>query len=108
MNEYERAANRLHHLSMLYAGAAAEVAMGKEIFGLPNGYPGLRKFRDLIDLTLFCRAEINALTALMVKAKLFTTEEYTKEVTGQYNWLTEQKEKLYNVISTDAGLKFTA
>lgn len=47
--EYDRAANRLHHLSMLYVGSFVELAQGKPVGMLPHNYPGLKDTRDLID-----------------------------------------------------------
>ena len=34
-----QAADRLHHLSMRYAGALVELAQGKPVGLLPKGYP---------------------------------------------------------------------
>ena len=104
---YREAAERLHHLSMRYAGAWVEVAKGEKVGLLPKDYPGLKEMRDLIDLILLTRAEINGLTELLVKKGLTTTEELQKIFGTEYEWLTKQKAQQLGVEVTDAGLKYT-
>ena len=101
------AANRLHHLSMRYVGALLEAATGKAVGTLPSSHPGLSECRDLIDLVLLCRAEINALTKCLIDSGTFTAEKFGQEVTDNYDWLAKQKAAQLGVEVTDYGLKFT-
>lgn len=101
-----KAADKLHHLSMRYVGAFAEIALGRKVGLLPKGTPGLSEMRDLIDLILLTRAEINAFTALLVRKGVFTVDEFTRQCKHEYEWLTEQKAHYLGVEVTDAGLVF--
>lgn len=115
------AANRLHHLSMRYAGALVELLKGEKIAFLPDKHPGLREARDLIDLILLTRAEINALTQALhetgllvtdgqaadvagVAAKPITLQRWNDIVTENYKWFTEQKARFLNVGVSDDGI----
>lgn len=98
------AANRLHHLSMRYAGALVELIAQAPITALATGHPGLREARDFIDLILFTRAEINGLTKILVDAKLVTPERVSEIMAEQYEWLTKEKAKFLNVGVSDEGL----
>ena len=117
-----KAAQRLHHLSMRYAGALVELLQGKPTFGMPQGHPGLREPRDFIDLILFTRAEINGLTAVLHETGVLvevgaqdvvgaairpmTMERYTEIMAEQYEWLTKEKAKFLAVGVSDEGLVF--
>lgn len=100
------AANRLHHIGMRYVGALAEVARGSKVGLLPATDPGVHEMRDLIDLLLLTRAEINALSKLLVEAKVFTAEQLVKEYAEQYDWLADTKAKQFGVKIIDGGLVF--
>jgi hypothetical protein len=100
------ASERLHHLSMRYVGALAEVVSGKAHGFLPTGWPGLKECRDFIDLILFTRAEINGLTNLLAKAGVVTVEQITKEFAEQYEWFAQEKAKFLGVGISDVGLVF--
>jgi len=100
------AAERLHHLSMRYVGALHEVALGKPVGLIPKTHPGNYEMRDLIDLVLLTRAEINALTALLVKKQAFTSYEYIVQCTEEYEWFTKQKAEQLGCEVSDAGLVF--
>lgn len=106
LQENRAAANRLHHLSMRYAAAFMELAQGHEIGLIPAGQPGLKEFRDLTDLILFTRAEVNAFTKLLVDAKIVTTEQVTKAITEEYDWFAKQKAKQFGIEVSDAGLVY--
>ncbi len=103
-----RAANRLHHLGIRYAGALAEVAKGEPVGFLLAGAPGLHEMRDLISLILLCRAEMNAVTKIMIETKLIDAETLTKEIAEEYERLTKEKAAELGVKVTDEGLVFTA
>lgn len=101
------AAGRLHHIGMRYVGAIAEVARGRTFGFLPAGDPGVHECRDLIDLMLLTRAEINGLSKLLVDAKVITPSQLEHEFTEQYNWFAEVKAKQFGVEVFDGGLRFT-
>lgn len=101
-----QSSHRLHHLSMRYVGARKEMLSGEKIAFLPADYPGLHEMRDLFDLVLLTRAEINALTALLVDAGVFNLERFTREVTEQYEWLAREKARHFGCTVTDQGLQF--
>jgi DNA-binding transcriptional ArsR family regulator len=105
--ECREAAERLHHLSMRYVGAFLELARGEEVALIPQGFPGVKEMRDLIDLILLTRAEINAHTALLLEAGVVTQEQVLREIREQYDWLTKEKEKFLGCEATAEGLKFT-
>lgn len=100
------ASNRLHHLSMLYSGALIELLQGEQVGLLPTSHPGLREARDFIDLILFTRAEINALSRLLIEAGTFTTEEVQLSFAEEYEWFAQQKAKLFGVELHDYGVSF--
>lgn len=101
------AAQRLHHLSMLYSGALIELVKGEDVGVLPTSYPGLKQARDFIDLILFTRAEINALAGLLIESGVLNTEQLQNRFAEEYEWFAQQKAKVYGVEVTDYGLKFT-
>lgn len=70
--EMRKQANRLHHLSMMYVGAVAELAEGKPLGLIPKDRPGLKTTRDVLDLMLFVRAEMNGLTRILMEAGIVT------------------------------------
>jgi|SRR5581483_8615792 len=100
----QTALKRLHHLSMRYAGALFELAAGKRLGMLPFGHPGLHESRDLIDLVLFARAEINGLTKILVEAKLVTEERVAEIMEREYEWLAQEKARQLGVGISDEGL----
>ncbi len=103
----EKAANRLHHLSLRYVGALVEIAKGQPIGLLPRNYPGLREGRDFIDLILFTRAEINALTHCLHEARLLDLEKFTARCAEEYEYLAQVKAQFLGCQVTDAGLSFS-
>lgn len=101
------AAQRLHHLSMLYSGSLIELVKGEKVGVLPTSYPGLKEARDFIDLILFTRAEINALSRLLIDAGVLDLEKVQNQFAEEYEWFAQQKAKLYGVEVTDYGVRFT-
>lgn len=104
--EYRKAANRLHHLSMRYAAAFLEMATGKRQGMIPQGYPGLSEFRDIVDLVLYVRAEMNGHTRILVEAGLITAEKAKKIMTEEYEFLAQAKAKQFGIGISDMGLVF--
>lgn len=102
-----KAANRLHHLSMRYSGAFVELVSGTPVGFLAREHPGLSECRDFIDLILFTRAEISALTKLCIDAGIFTSEQFAQQVTDDYEWLAQEKAKFLGVGVTDLGITLT-
>jgi hypothetical protein len=101
------AANRLHHLSMRYSAALVELVANEPVGFLLRTHPGLKEARDLIDLVLLTRAEVNALTALLVQAKVLDLAAFNRECRDQYEWLTNQKSDFLGVGVSDAGIVIT-
>lgn len=101
---YERHAYRLHHLSMRYGGAVAELGRGDRLTLLARGMPGLKEVRDLVDSVLLTRAEINALTALLLRAQVFTPTAFVLQAAEEYEHLTQAKAGFLGVEVNDAGL----
>jgi hypothetical protein len=100
------AANRLHHLSMRYSGSLMELQTGKPVGLIPQGHPGLKEVRDLIDLILIARAEINALSAILIKNKVTTPDELTRQITVEYDYICKVKAEQLGVGVSDDGLVF--
>lgn len=101
------AAQRLHHIGIRYVGALAEVGRGREVGLLPAKDPGVHEMRDLIDLLLLCRAELNGLTKLLTEAGALTSDQIAKEFTEQYTWLADTKARQFGVTIIPGGLQFT-
>lgn len=101
-----RAATRLHHLSMRYGGAIVELAQGRPAGLLPQGMAGLREARDLIDLILLTRAEINGLTKLLLEAGVLKPDAVVRQYAEEYEWFCQEKAKFLGVEVSDAGLVF--
>lgn len=99
-------ANNLHHLTMIYLGGFAELARGKEIMFVAANEPGVKKTRDLLDLVLILRAEINGITRLLVQTGLVTEDQISREYAEQYEWLAKQKAGQFGVEVSDVGLVF--
>jgi hypothetical protein len=97
-------AAKLNHLGMLYAGSIAEVAQGRPIFGLPHDHPGLPMVRDLLQLVLFTRAELNAVTKLL-RVQGVTDQEIESAIAEEYEWLTAEKARQFGVRVTDLGIE---
>lgn len=105
-------ASRLNHLGMIYAGAMAEVAQGHPVTFLPLDAPGLKQVRDLIQLVLFTRAEVNGLTNLLIEKELVTLSEVEQQMEDEYEWLAAGKVRQFSdllgvdIHITDQGLSF--
>jgi hypothetical protein len=99
-----KAAANLCHLSMVYVGSFIECITGKKIVGLPQSHPGLHEMRDLINLLLITRAEINAITKVLLDKKIVTDEEFTKIMTDEYIWFGNEKARSLKVKIEDYGL----
>lgn len=107
-NDFLRAANRLHHLSLRYVGALAEVAKGQPVGALPAGYPGISEMRDLIDLILYCRAECNVLTAVLLQMNppAISLPDLQKMMAEEYEKLAQEKAEQLGCEVFDGGLVF--
>jgi hypothetical protein len=104
VSRYALAANRLHHLSMRYSGALMELVSGQPVGLVPRDHPGLREARDLIDLALLCRAEINGLVKMLAAAKLIDAAAVEQVMADEYEWLAREKAKFLNVGISDEGI----
>lgn len=102
----EKAANRLHHLSMRYSGALVELIKGEHVGLLSNAHPGLKEARDFIDLILFVRAEINGITGLLIESKVLSVEQVQARFAEEYEYFAQVKAKQLGVEVTDYGLSY--
>jgi hypothetical protein len=101
-----KAANKLHHCSVRYVGAFAEVAQGKGLIALPKDWPGLSVCRDFIDMILFTRAEISALTHCLVESGHLDHAKYVLQCKKEYDFLCEAKAKQLGFKVDDDGLVY--
>jgi len=67
-------------------------------------HPGLREARDLIDLVLLCRAEINGLVKILVDAKLIDEKVAERVFADEYEWFAREKAKFLNGGLSDEGI----
>ena len=104
MTKLQLAAERLHHLSMRYSGSLIELLARQPVGIIPYGHPGLREARDLIDLILLTRAEINGLTKALVDAGVIKPESLREIFAEEYEWLAQQKAAFLNVGLSDDGI----
>lgn len=102
-----KAYQNICHLSMRYVGAFYEACTGKPVGLIPQNHPGNKETRDLINLILICRAEINALAKLCYDKGVFTNEEHINQLTDDLQYLTKEKAQFLGVEVTDYGLVFT-
>lgn len=84
-------ASRLNHLGTFYAGAIAELGRGHPITLLQDGVPGLDLVRDLVQLVLFQRAELNALTKALSEAGHLDPKAFGQQCEDDYEWLANAK-----------------
>lgn len=106
--QLDRACRRLHHLSMRYGGAIVELAKGQKVGLIEKDYPGLKEMRDLVDLVLICRAEINALTKSLLDAGVIDADKFTRQQAEDIEWITRHKASFLGCEVTDYGLVFKA
>lgn len=98
------AAKKLCHLSMRYVGAMLEAVTGKPVGMLPHKHPGLHETRDLINLIMLCRAELNAIGKVLIEQNVVSHERLTQLFTEEYKWFAGQKAEMLGVEVTDVGL----
>lgn len=91
------ALNRLCKWRMFFAGWT---------YGTQPGTHGpTRALRDATDARLIARAEISALTNLLVEKGIFTTDEFAEVLAREADFLSEGLAKLYpGFTATDTGL----
>lgn len=102
----QKAAQRLHHLSMRYSGAFMELLKGEHVSTISAAHPGLKEVRDFIDLILYTRAEINALTRLLIAERVLDIDAVQAAFAEEYEWLAQTKAKQLKVEVTDYGLSY--
>lgn len=95
----ERALNRLSKWRLFYAGWQ---------YGTQPKSHGLTcAVRDAAEARLIVRAEVSALTALLINKGVFTVEEMTEALAREADWLCEALEKRFpGVRTTEYGLEF--
>lgn len=105
-DDVRKAANKLHHLSMLYAGALAELGQAKKLGLLPSDAPGIKGARDIVDIVLLVRAELNAVTNLLLKRGVIKLPDLEAAFAHEYEWFAQQKANLFGCKVTEGGLFF--
>jgi len=95
---YDSAMKRLNAWGMLLTGRIAGTLRAED--------PRSKGYRDLFQKLLVLRAEVNALTAVLVAKGVMTTEEFTAQITDEAEFLNLEYEKRFpGVRSTEAGLE---
>jgi hypothetical protein len=81
------------------------VFAGWQLGTRPKGDPEGDAVRDDREVTMAMRAEINALTLLMIKKGVFTAEEFTEQLQEESRHLCEQYERRFpGFKATDDGM----
>lgn len=63
---------------------------------------------DLEERSIYCRAEVNALTALLIKKGLFSNEEFQTQLAEELNHLADlYQAKIPEVLFTPIGMTVT-
>jgi hypothetical protein len=83
-----------------------ELATNQEIVALAQNHPGSKVCRDLIDLILLCRAEINGITRLLVDSGYLDHRKFVRQMKEEYDYLTDVKAKQFGFTVTDVGLQY--
>jgi hypothetical protein len=103
-----KAVNLLHHISMRVCACFWEFPNGKQAAFFPANHPGVHDVRSQIDMTMFSRAEVSALTRLLIEKGVFTAEEYSIQATEEYECLANAKAREFNCTVTEYGLSFSS
>ncbi len=73
----------------------------------PKGDPECDAVRDHRELSLLLRAEVNALTGLMIRKGIFTDAEFTRSLLDEAEHLEAELQRRFpGVQATDEGLVF--
>lgn len=98
MSAAHRALNRLAKWRSVLAGW--------QLGTRPKGDPECDAVRDLRELQLLMRAELNALTGLLVEKGIFTTEEWDAALAKEADLLSEEyAQRFPGFRATDVGLE---
>jgi len=74
----------------------------------PKGDPECDAVRDHREVTIMLRAEVNALTGILIEKGVFTAEEYEDALIKEAALLEEDFERSYpGVTATEVGLQMT-
>lgn len=96
-NESMRMLNRLAKWRSVFAGW--------QLGTRPKGDPECDAVRDHREVSIIMRAEMNALTALLIAKGVFTVDEYNAQVAGEADWLSLSYERHFpGMKATDAGI----
>lgn len=81
------------------------VFIGWMLGTVPEGTPGLKAHKDRVDAQLMHRVEINALTALLIKKGVFSTEEFMAQIVEECGYKQRELEELFpGYKATDIGI----
>lgn len=109
MSEYEEAANRLHHLSFIFAGDVIIAADQGAPYVKTKMFPTtdeLRNLRYLIDRLLLVRGDINVITAILVEKGIVTKEDLVKRLTEEYELITKEALEMINAQVARTGYQW--
>lgn len=85
------------------------VFVGWQLGTRAKGDPEADAVRDHRELTILLRAEVNALTGLLLKKGLFTQDEWLAQLEGEAAWLDQSYEQRFpGIKSTGYGLTMDA
>lgn len=94
---YERATQRLCKWRLVFAGWMLGT--------VPDGTPGLKAHKDRIDAQIMNRVELNALTALLIKKGIFTTNEFMQQIIEECGHKEREFEQMFpGYKATDTGI----
>jgi hypothetical protein len=94
-----------------YARATQKLTKWRTVFigwmlgTVPEGTPGLKAHKDRVDAQIMHRVELNAITALLIKKGVFTTEEFRAQITEECGHKEKEFEEMFpGYKSTDIGI----
>ena len=94
---YQRATQRLCKWRVVF--------LGWMLGTVQEGTPGLKAHKDRVDAQIMHRVEINALTALLIKKGVFTTEEFMAQIVDDCGYKEREFEAMFPGYSaTDIGI----
>ena len=98
MPNVEQALNRLAKWRTIFAGWQLGTRM--------KGDPECDAVRNHREVTIFLRAEVTALVALLIKKGVFTEQEWTEQVIEECEYLNEKYEEQFpGCKATDIGMQ---
>ena len=95
---YHKLSKRLHHLSIIFASNVLAGRVASEYVRL--------SVRDVADLAYFLRAEVNAITKLLIDKGIVEKSELIERINEELEILINAKEEQFKIALTDQGISF--